>query len=47
VGIEIASLLSKSNKENGVAPLPFFQLVSNGQIWLITVLYVEVRAEHE
>jgi hypothetical protein len=23
VGIEIASLLSKSNKENGVAPPPF------------------------
>ena len=26
LGIEFASLLSKSNKENGVAPLPSFQL---------------------
>ena len=30
VGIESASLLSKSNKENGVAPPPHFQLVPIG-----------------
>jgi len=34
LGIEFASLLSKSNKENGVAPLPSFQLEPfGGAIW--------------